>query len=58
MEALALIMALTLMVYSLAERKLRQELARQQKTVLDQRKRPDSEANVSLDPAKIPGRAS
>lgn len=39
-EALALIMALTLMVYSLAERKLRQELARQQETVLDQRKRP------------------
>jgi transposase len=39
-EALALIMALTLMVYTLAERKLRQTLAVQQQTVLDQKKKP------------------
>lgn len=39
-EALALIMALTLLVYTLAERKLRQVLAQQGDTVLDQRKRP------------------
>lgn len=39
-EALALVMALTLMVYALAERRLRQELARQQETVFDQLKRP------------------
>lgn len=36
-EALALIMALTLMVYTLAERKLRQALEAQQQTVRDQR---------------------
>ena len=39
-QALALIMALTLLVYTLAERKLRQALTHQQQTVLDQRKRP------------------
>lgn len=39
-EALALIMALTLMIYTLAERKLRQTLAAQQQTVLDQKKKP------------------
>lgn len=39
-QALALIMALTLMVYTLAERKLRQALAQQQETVADQCKRP------------------
>lgn len=39
-EALALVMALTLMVYTLAERKLRQTLAARQQTVLDQKKRP------------------
>jgi hypothetical protein len=39
-EALALIMALTLMVYTLAERKLRQALEAQNQTVLDQRKQP------------------
>ena len=39
-EALALIMALTLLVYTLAERQLRQVLAEQGHTVLDQRKRP------------------
>ncbi|NEP20296.1 MAG: IS1634 family transposase, partial [Leptolyngbya sp. SIO4C1] len=39
-EALALIMALTLMVYTLAERKLRQTLARQQQTVLNQKQQP------------------
>jgi transposase len=39
-EALALIMALTLMVYTLAERKLRQALDAQQQTVQDQRKQP------------------
>ncbi|MBE9077604.1 IS1634 family transposase [Romeria aff. gracilis LEGE 07310] len=39
-EALALIMALTLMVYTLAERKLRQALAAQHQTVHDQRKQP------------------
>ncbi|MBD2652778.1 IS1634 family transposase [Synechocystis sp. FACHB-383] len=39
-EALALIMALTLLVYALAERKLRQNLALAQETVLDQRRRP------------------
>lgn len=39
-QALALIMALTLLVYTLAERKLRQVLRQQKKTVLDQRQRP------------------
>ena len=39
-EALALVMALTLMVYTLDERKLRQTLAAQQQTVLDQKKQP------------------
>jgi transposase len=39
-EALALIMALTLLVYALAERKLRHNLALAQETVLDQRRRP------------------
>jgi len=39
-EALALIMALTLMVYTLAERKLRQALDAQNQTVLNQRKQP------------------
>ena len=39
-EALALVMALTLLVYTLAERKLRQALEQQKQTVLDQRKRP------------------
>lgn len=39
-EALALIMALTLLIYTLAERKLRANLAEQQQTVLDQRQRP------------------
>ncbi|MEO1149271.1 MAG: IS1634 family transposase, partial [Cyanobacteria bacterium J06638_22] len=41
-EALALVMALTLMVYTLAERKLRQTLATQQQTVLDQKKQPSA----------------
>lgn len=39
-EALALIMALTLLVYTLAERKIRQALEHTKQTVLDQRKRP------------------
>lgn len=39
-EALALIMALTLLVYTLAERKIRQALEQGQQRVLDQRKRP------------------
>ena len=39
-EALALIMALTLLVYSLAERKLRLALVEQQATVLDQKRQP------------------
>jgi transposase len=39
-ESLALIMALTLLVYTLAERKLRTNLAAQQQTVLDQKQRP------------------
>jgi transposase len=39
-EALALIMALTLLVYSLAERKLRLALDEQQTTVLDQKRQP------------------
>ncbi len=39
-EALALVMALTLMVYTLAERKLRQTLVAQQQTILDQKKQP------------------
>jgi transposase len=39
-EALALIMALTLMIYTLAERKLRQALEDQNQTVRDQRKQP------------------
>ena len=39
-EALALIMALTLMIYTLAERKLRQALEDQNQTVGDQRKQP------------------
>jgi len=41
-EALALIMALTLLVYTLAERKIRQALEQEKQTVLDQRKRPIS----------------
>jgi transposase len=41
-EALALLMALTLLVYSLAERKLRQALEVAQETVADQRKKPTS----------------
>jgi transposase len=41
-EALALIMALTLLVYTLAERKLRQALEQHHQTVLDQRKQPTS----------------
>ena len=39
-EALALIMALTLLVYALAERKLRQSLETQKQRVNDQRKQP------------------
>lgn len=39
-EALALIMALTLMVYALAERKLRLALDQNHESVLDQRKQP------------------
>jgi transposase len=39
-EVLALLMALTLLVYSLAERKLRQALEVAQETVSDQRKKP------------------
>jgi transposase len=39
-EALALIMALTLLVYTLAERKLRLALAEQNATVLDQKRQP------------------
>ncbi|ULB46785.1 IS1634 family transposase, partial [Limnospira fusiformis KN01] len=39
-EALALIMALTLMVYTLAERQLRQALDAQKQTVRDQRQQP------------------
>jgi transposase len=42
-EALALIMALTLMVYTLAERKLRQALEDQNQTVRDQRKQPTAQ---------------
>jgi transposase len=40
--ALAFLMALTLLVYSLAERKVRQTLAATEQTVLDQRKQPTS----------------
>lgn len=39
-EALALVMALTLMVYTLTERKLRKALEAQNQTVLNQRKQP------------------
>ena len=39
-EALALLMALTLMVYTLAERKLRHTLAQEQQTILDQKRKP------------------
>jgi transposase len=39
-EALALIMALTLLVYSLGQRKLRAQLAQANDTVLDQKQRP------------------
>lgn len=39
-EALALIMALTLLVYTLAERKLRLALAERKATVLDQKRQP------------------
>lgn len=42
-EALALIMALTLLVYTLAERKLRQALEAQNQTVLNQRKQPTAQ---------------
>jgi transposase len=41
-EALALLMALTLLIYTLAERKLRQALAGKKETVLDQKKKPTS----------------
>ena len=41
-EALALLMALTLLVYSLAERKLRQALEAAKETVSDQRKKQTS----------------
>ncbi len=41
-EALALLMALTLLVYTIAERKIRRHLVIIQKTVLDQRQRPTS----------------
>jgi transposase len=40
--ALAFLMALTLLIYSLAERKVRQTLADIEQTVLDQRKQPTS----------------
>lgn len=39
-EALALVMALTLLVYSLGQRKLRAQLAQTDDTVLDQKQRP------------------
>jgi transposase len=39
-EALAIIMGLSLMVYTLGQRQLRQALAQADETVLDQRKRP------------------
>jgi transposase len=39
-EALALVMALTLLVYSLGQRKLRAQLAQADDTVLDQKQRP------------------
>ena len=39
-EALALLMALTLMVYTLAERQLRHTLAQEQQTILDQKRKP------------------
>lgn len=39
-EALALVMALTLLVYSLGQRKLRAQLAQANDTVLDQKQRP------------------
>jgi transposase len=39
-EALALIMALTLLVYSLGQRQLRAQLAQADDTVLDQKQRP------------------
>ena len=39
-EALALVMALTLLVYSLGQRQLRAQLAQAGETVLDQKKRP------------------
>lgn len=39
-EALALVMALTLLVYSLGQRKLRARLAQADETVLDQKQRP------------------
>jgi transposase len=39
-EALALIMALTLMIYTLAERKLRQALNTHNQTVRNQRQQP------------------
>ena len=54
-EALALIMALTLLVYTLAERKLRQALEQTQQTVLDQRKRPDRQADISMDSSEVSG---
>jgi len=41
-EALALVMALTLLVYSLGQRQLRAQLAQTNKTVLDQKRRPTS----------------
>jgi transposase len=45
-EALALVMALTLLVYNLGQRKLRQQLQQSQQTVLDQKQKPT--ANPTL----------
>lgn len=45
-EALACLMALTLLVYSLGERKLRQQLQQTGQTVLDQKKQPTSKPTL------------
>jgi transposase len=57
-EALALVMALTLMVYTLAERKLRQTLAARQQTVLDPKKRPTAKPHLPMGHAEVSGHSS
>lgn len=45
-EALALVMALTLLVYNLGQRKLRQQLQQSRETLLDQRQQPTAQPTL------------